>query len=190
MEYNGYKPGYIYVLKSGPYYKIGYADDVEQRLKQVSNAVKPDDLVDPIELLFSFSTTSKLLAEKMLHEYFSSKRVKGEWFALSDHSVETLRSFTHESSVDEFVNRWHKIPGDLVLFSAEDVAFCQRYTIKVGSIMPNDLPDAINSERNKRARADRATRYRKSLTKLLENMSVDDMEWMYEAVMSRGVRPE
>jgi Meiotically Up-regulated Gene 113 (MUG113) protein len=191
MEYNGYKPGYIYVLKSGPYYKIGYADDVEQRMKTVGASVKPDGLVEPIEFLFSFETSSKMIAERMLHDYFASKRVKGEWFELSDHSVETLRTFTTgELSVDEFVNKWHRIPGDLVLFSEEDIAFCQRFMIKVGEIMPDVLEEAIKQERIKRARADRAARYRKSLTKMLENMSVDDMEWIYETIMLRGARAE
>lgn len=190
MEYNGYKPGYIYVLKAGPYYKIGYADDVEQRLKTVSMSVKPDDLTDPIELLFSFQTTSKLIAERQLHSFFDRKRVKGEWFRLDPENVECLRAFAGEYTVDQFVLDWCKLPDDIVLYTEEDVDFCRRFHIRVGKAMPDDLEAVIKRERLKRGRDQRVAHYRKLLLGLLDAMKVEDLEWLMETAMRRGVKPE
>jgi hypothetical protein len=188
VEYNGYKPGYIYVLKSGPYYKIGYADNVEQRLKVIGNAAKPDDLTEPIELLFSFETTSKMIAERTLHEFFSRFRVKGEWFRLGDRHVESLRGFT-ETSVDEFCIQLHSLPNDVILYTREDIEFAKRYNLRMrGSEEgPEDLDEAIEKERSRRGRAQRAEHYRDALSSLLKHMSVEDLEWIYRAIMRRGV---
>lgn len=188
MEYNGYKPGYIYVLKSGPYYKIGYADNVDQRLKSVSAASKPDDMTDPIELLFSFKTTSKLIAERHLHTFFDRFRVKGEWFRLRPQDVETLRVFTGEYTVDQFVLDWCKLPDEAVLFSEEDIEFCRKFSIRFGGILPDGLEEYVKHERAKRALKSRAARYRKMLIGLLESMDIDDLEWLVDAAMRRGVR--
>lgn len=189
MEWNGYKPGFIYVLRSGPYYKIGYADNVEQRLKTVGAAAAPK-LPEPIELLFSFQTTSKLIAERLLHDFFAKLRVKGEWFELLPRHVDMLRAFTGEYTVDRFVLDYHKVPTDLLLFTDEDIAFCQRFQLRIGSILPDKLADAVCRERISRNRKDRAERYKRSLTRLLDAMSVDDMEWIMEAIMTRGIQAE
>jgi hypothetical protein len=197
VEYNGYKPGFIYVLKSAPYYKIGFADDVEQRLKTVGTSAKPDDLAEPISLLFKFPTRSKMVAERDLHEFLRSARAKGEWFKLNERSVELLRRFADGESVDEFIARLHRIPEDFTLFTQGDVQFCKDFGIRF--ILPNDkdkeiLPDGleayIEDARALAGRQQRAKRYQKMLTGMLEHMSVDDMEWLMEAVMARGVSPE
>jgi hypothetical protein len=195
MEYNGYKPGYIYVLKSGPYYKIGFADDVAQRLKNVASAVSPD-LPEPITLLFSFPTTSKLIAERALHELFRQSRTKGEWFQLADRHLSMLQRFADGYSVDEFVMHNHRLPDDLVLFSDSDIEFFIGFdliyprTEAHPDITGDNLVEMIGQEKSKRARASRAIRYKETLRKLLDSMSVDDMEWIYETIMLRGVRPE
>lgn len=193
MEYNGYKPGYIYVLGSGRYYKIGYADDVEQRMKTVGASTRPDDLTEPITLLFSFQTTSKMIAERTLHEFFKRYRVKGEWFELSDQHVGMLQGFT-ETSVDEFVIQLHGLPSDLTLYTRRDIEFARMYKLRyaVGNvdILPDDLEERIEEERARRGREQRIERYRKVLSGLLEYMSMEDMEWLYHATMRRGVADE
>lgn len=193
MEYNGYKPGYIYVLKSGLYYKIGYADDVAQRLKVVGLAAKPDDLTEPIELLFSFETTSKMVAERTLHDFFARHRVKGEWFRLNDQHVESLRSFT-ESSVDEFCMHLHGLPADLTLYTREDIAFAKKHGLRPrgngNEIITDDLDEYIEQERGRRGRTQRIERYRKILTGFLEHMAMEDLEWIYRAIMLRGAKAE
>ncbi len=193
MEYNGYKPGYIYVLKSGPYYKIGFADDVEQRLKVIGAAAKPDDLTEPIELLFSFQTTSKMIAERTLHEFFVRHRVKGEWFRLTDRHLNVLRGFT-ESSVDEFAIHLHSLPTDLILYTREDIEFVRKYNLRPhvdgSDSVDEDIEDVIEQERARRGREQRILRYRKILTGLLEHMAMEDLEWIYRTIMLRGAREE
>lgn len=193
MEFNGYKPGYIYVLKSAPYYKIGYADDVEQRLKTISAAARPDDMIEPITLLFSFQTTSKMVAERTLHDYFKRYRVKGEWFKLTDQHLAILQRFT-DVSVDEFVIQLHGLPNDLLLYTREDIEFAKTYQLRfVGDkeLVPADeLEGHIEQERARRGRQHRIERYRKVLGNLLEHMSMEDMEWLYRTAMRRGVTDE
>jgi hypothetical protein len=194
MDYNGYKPGFIYVLKSGPYYKIGFADDIEQRMKSVGNSAKPDDLKEPIELFFSFPTQSKLIAERKLHDFFSSVRVKGEWFCLADRHLDILRRFVDGYSVDQFVIHSHRLPTDLVLFSNADIQFCRdfgmKFTYGKDVILPEELEMYIERERASRARESRAKKYHKTIAGLLEAMSVEDLEWLYESIMMRGVVAE
>lgn len=193
MQYNGYKPGYIYVLKSGPYYKIGYADVVEQRLKTVGSSTKPDDLTEPIELLFSFSTTSKRIAERTLHDFFKRHRVKGEWFKFTDRHIEVLRVFV-TTSVDEFVLKLHGLPDDVTLYTREDIEFCKTFGMLIvennESVPVEELEAYIEHERMRRSRKQRAERYRKNLMSMIEYLPVEDLEWLYRAVIERGTRFE
>lgn len=77
----------VYLLKAGPYYKIGKAKDLDQRVKQIKL-----QLPYSVETLHSIATDDSMGIESYWHKRFASKRVNGEWFLLTDDDVATFVS--------------------------------------------------------------------------------------------------
>lgn len=77
----------VYLLQCGEFYKIGVGDNVAQRVKQIQTAT-------PYQVLHLLTLPSKrpYLLEHAMHTRFASKRVRGEWFALTDSDVAYIRS--------------------------------------------------------------------------------------------------
>ena len=75
-------PGYVYLIKSGDYYKIGKA-------KHLSNRVKAHQTSSPnkIELVLNKRVEDYSAVETKLLEMFTTKRVRGEWFRLSREDI-------------------------------------------------------------------------------------------------------
>jgi hypothetical protein len=77
------KSGFIYLVRANTgEFKIGYSVDVQKRLKAFS--VQPPF---EYELIHSIPVDDMAQAELMLHEKFLDKRIRGEWFKLSDEDV-------------------------------------------------------------------------------------------------------
>lgn len=80
MERINERPSYIYLAVCQQYFKIGRANDPQQRVRelQVGNPCK-------VELVFAWSCDSRVSAvfESALHKKFAHRLVQGEWFALS-----------------------------------------------------------------------------------------------------------
>lgn len=77
----------VYLLKAGPYYKIGKAKDLDQRVRQVKL-----QLPYPVETLHSIETDDSIGIENYWHKRFACKRANGEWFLLTDDDVATFMS--------------------------------------------------------------------------------------------------
>jgi len=78
--------GFIYILRAdNNLYKIGRAKRVDERVKQLG-LILPYEL----EIVASFETDDMYLAEKQLHNGYRDRRIRGEWFALTDFDVRRL----------------------------------------------------------------------------------------------------
>ncbi len=75
--------GSVYLLKAGPFYKIGKSINFEKRLKQIKL-----QLPYPVEVVHTISTPEHSKLEAYWHQRFRSKRTNGEWFLLTDEDVE------------------------------------------------------------------------------------------------------
>lgn len=77
---------YIYVIKSGLYYKIGKTMNIKQRMKaiQYANPIK-------IELKIIQAISHCATRERDIHDRFDSKRVRGEWFRLTKKDIKDLQ---------------------------------------------------------------------------------------------------
>jgi hypothetical protein len=78
---------YLYLMQAANgLIKIGIAADPQLRLGQINTG-------SPIEvnLLDAFADATAKLSETELHRLFVDKRVKGEWFALSEEDIAYIR---------------------------------------------------------------------------------------------------
>lgn len=83
---------YVYVMQSGPYYKIGFtASDPAKRLTEIQVAnPRPVFLVGAIQ--------GTMQDERRLHQVYAAKRTHREWFALSHDDVGKILSESPKAS--------------------------------------------------------------------------------------------
>lgn len=91
--------GYVYVLQSGEYYKIGMATDYERRAKQIAL-----QLPFPVSQVTFMPTDNMRHAEGLLHEMFKDKRKNGEWFTLNHHDLNVLKAADHIISLETYLS--------------------------------------------------------------------------------------
>lgn len=83
----GSKFTYVYVMidKNTGYYKIGHSKNPKYR-ESTLQSEKPT-----IELIHTYN--AKISDEKHLHDTFSDKRIRGEWFDLSGSDIQLINSY-------------------------------------------------------------------------------------------------
>ena len=74
--------GFVYMLKFGKHYKIGYTTAVPRRHREISL-----ELPEKPDLVHKIATDDPPGIEAYWHQRFAAKRTQGEWFALSREDV-------------------------------------------------------------------------------------------------------
>ena len=81
------KPSTLYLIREEHgAYKIGVAANLKARFATLSTMIPYS-----LEVVMSFLVEDALRDERSLHLRFKSKRIKGEWFQLSDKDVEWIK---------------------------------------------------------------------------------------------------
>lgn len=78
--------GFVYLMKSGKYYKIGRSACAEKRAHEIKL-----QLPEELKLLHKIKTDDPVGIEAYWHQRFSDKRKGGEWFNLSSEDVKAFR---------------------------------------------------------------------------------------------------
>lgn len=83
--------GTVYIIKSSEsnLYKIGHTRDVYQRIANLQTASGL-----PCSLVHQIVCEDRQQLERRIHQMFSSKRVRGEWFDLSEDDLKVIRETT------------------------------------------------------------------------------------------------
>jgi hypothetical protein len=78
--------GYVYMIKSGQHYKIGYTNDFHRRGKEI--AIELPERATTIHII---STDDPSGIEAYWHNRFKSRRGNGEWFVLTPADIKAFR---------------------------------------------------------------------------------------------------
>jgi hypothetical protein len=78
--------GYVYLLKSGKRYKLGFTKELERRFAELSHQT-----AEPIKVVHAFRTDDPSGIEAYWKNRFREKRVHNEWFNLSARDVAAFR---------------------------------------------------------------------------------------------------
>jgi hypothetical protein len=78
--------GFVYLIKSGRYYKIGRSNAVGRRERELDIL-----LPDPVKVIHSMKTDDPPGIEDYWHRRFADRRKKGEWFELTAIDVAVFR---------------------------------------------------------------------------------------------------
>jgi hypothetical protein len=91
---SGYKTGFVYLLKGeNGLYKIGRSKTPDVRINIITKAIAPSD----IKTVHTAFYPDCYKAESDLHKLFANKRVRGEWFELSNEDIMVILTHPYKA---------------------------------------------------------------------------------------------
>lgn len=78
--------GYVYIVKSLGYYKIGMTSKQSERVKALRVSLPV------LKLINQFACKDRQRVESYLHKKYKKQQVKGEWYKLTKEDIQWLKS--------------------------------------------------------------------------------------------------
>lgn len=97
--------GYVYAVQYGEHVKIGYTTSPLSRIKQICSNAKNYSNIEIGKIAISPGHTNYVENEKMLHQVFRSKRVRGELFDVDIENVIKAASTLEYKDESEKIER-------------------------------------------------------------------------------------
>jgi hypothetical protein len=85
----GTQSGYVYLIRSGLYHKIGRTNHLGRRSREIAL-----QLPEKAELVHIIETDDAIGIERYWHERFASHRANGEWFSLTSADIAVFKRRT------------------------------------------------------------------------------------------------
>lgn len=82
--------GYIYLISDDRYIKIGITKNIKNRINSIQHG-NPD-----ANIIYYKYIENYVNIEKILHEKYKSKKIKGEWFKLSEYDINEIKVYLEE----------------------------------------------------------------------------------------------
>lgn len=90
--------GYVYFITTNyKEYKIGLSTNLEKRMGEYTNLPYKPITIHLIK------SNDCYLTEKLFHEYFKEKRLRGEWFKLNDKDIKFIKSEKYTKEIIESI---------------------------------------------------------------------------------------
>lgn len=119
--------GYVYVIATDQgAHKIGMAVDVAKRVKDLAGMVP-----HPIEVVVSIATDDRRLLEQRLHECFADRRLRGEWFALTETDLDALMAIGPE------------VPSDQIDDTIDNLSLVVNMPVSIELSTREDIPEIV-----------------------------------------------
>lgn len=84
------RPGFVYLMSNGRYYKVGVATDPERRRKEIEKASGFQ-----VDIMLSVYANDPYAMEKDIHDRLFAFRVEGEWFNLPTDVLHDTMDYMH-----------------------------------------------------------------------------------------------
>jgi hypothetical protein len=88
----------LYLIRCGEYVKIGSSSDSASRLRQLQSSLPVQ-----MQLIATIQVNAANKVERALHAEFAPKRVRGEWFLLTEQAIESIKSRYDMRSLLKFI---------------------------------------------------------------------------------------
>lgn len=85
--------GYVYLVKMGNNYKIGIAKKPQSRLKEFTK------LAEPLEEVCVKKVNNYKTVEEQLHAKYANKRLRGEWFKLTEKDIGAIIAYLSDIEI-------------------------------------------------------------------------------------------
>ncbi len=176
LSENKHKDGFVYFIKNGissNKVKIGSAIDIDKRINSYQTSFH-----EKIYILGYIKSDDYIFLEKEIHDTFSEKRVKGEWFEIDDLDLYTIKELYNFNNVNDFYKRNINIkdmPNKVLLNDVSGmISFCEN--LKLNHVYKTSDLFKVFLEKNTDCKIINVSWFGRELSKTLKRIGIKKID--------------